>query len=416
MREYDEVVNRIENARRFGSLPGVEITRRAMEQLGDPMRGLPYIHVAGTNGKGSVCAFLTSVLREAGVRVGTFTSPHLVDFEERICVDGKRIPKETVKRLGNLLLDKDFGVSLTMFDYALLMAVLYFREEKCEAAIMETGLGGRLDSTNALGTPEVIVITQIGMDHTAILGDTPEKIAAEKAGIIKPGCPVVLERTSGEQVRRVFREKVSQTPGASLIEISRKEEEEAAALRLRMRGSYQPGNAAAAWKAAEIWLRRHIGGKAQERERDIREICKRGLEAAFWPGRMQLLSERPFLLVDGAHNPQGVEALAQSLTDRWRGERFHFIMGVLADKDYGEMIRPLIPIAYDFVTVTPDSERALWAEELAQVIESQGVKAYAEASVEEALRKLPVSEKTVAFGSLYFIGELIRYRGLPDIF
>lgn len=192
MYSYEEVLDQIENGRRFGNRPGVEITGIMLEQMGQPQNGTPFIHVAGTNGKGSVCAFLTSVFRETGLKVGTFISPHLIDFEERIMVDGRQISREDVTRIGNVLLEQEFGVTPTMFDYCVLMAVLYFKEQNCDLVIMETGLGGRLDSTNALGNPVVSVITRIGYDHMNILGNTIEEIAQEKAGIIKAGVPVVI--------------------------------------------------------------------------------------------------------------------------------------------------------------------------------------------------------------------------------
>ena len=185
MYTYKEVIDKIENSRRFGNLPGVEVTRRMLAALGNPQEGLRFIHVAGTNGKGSTCAFLTNIFTQAGLKCGCFTSPHLIHFEERITVGQQMIPKDAVTRIGNELLAMDFGVTPTMFDYCLVMAVLYFKECGCDVAVMETGLGGRLDSTNALGNPMVAVITRIGYDHMAILGNTLTEIASEKAGILK---------------------------------------------------------------------------------------------------------------------------------------------------------------------------------------------------------------------------------------
>ena len=195
--DYTQVLNKIENTRRFGNEPGVVVTAQVIKVLrekGKQKRIIPYIHVAGTNGKGSVCAFFSSILKKEHMRVGTFVSPHLVDFEERITVDGRMIPKEDVTRLGNYLLDIDFGIRLTMFDYCLAMALLYFEEQQCDYMVIETGLGGRLDSTNAIGTPQCAVITKIGYDHMAILGSDIADIAAEKAGIIKENGTVVVEQ------------------------------------------------------------------------------------------------------------------------------------------------------------------------------------------------------------------------------
>ena len=190
---YEEVLDQIEHQRRFGNRPGAEVSALMLEKLGRPQQNMSVIHIAGTNGKGSVSAFLCSILKEAGIRTGMFTSPHLVDFRERICVDGQMISCEEVTKLGNMLLEEDFGTVPTMFDYCLAMALLYYRDRQCQAVVIETGLGGRLDSTNAIGVPEVTVVTKIGYDHMAVLGDTLDKIAAEKAGIIKKGTKLVLE-------------------------------------------------------------------------------------------------------------------------------------------------------------------------------------------------------------------------------
>ena len=188
---YEEVIDIIQNSRRFGNLTGSEITKIMLETLEHPEEGMPYIHVAGTNGKGSVSAFLCAILKEAGLKTGMFTSPHLVDFRERIQINDEMISKEDVHRLGNLLLAQNFGVQPTMFDYCLAMALLYFKEQQCDVIVLETGLGGKYDSTNAVGTPAVSVITKIGMDHMAILGNTLVEIAGEKAGIIKAGTKLV---------------------------------------------------------------------------------------------------------------------------------------------------------------------------------------------------------------------------------
>ena len=174
------------------------MSKRILEQLGNPQSGIPFVHIAGTNGKGSTTAFLCKILEQTGKKVGMFTSPHLITFEERIRINGVYISKEDVTRLGNLLLETKFDVSPTMFDYCLAMAVLYFKEQQCDIMVMETGIGGRYDSTNALGVPELAIITKIGFDHTAILGDTLEEIAREKAGIIKNQIPVCIGFQSEE--------------------------------------------------------------------------------------------------------------------------------------------------------------------------------------------------------------------------
>ncbi len=393
MYNYQEVIDKIENSRRFGNLPGVEVTKRMLATLGNPQDGLAFIHVAGTNGKGSTCAFLTNILAKAGLKCGCFTSPHLIHFEERITVDQQMIPKEVVTRLGNELLSIDFGVTPTMFDYCLVMAVLYFKECGCNVAVMETGLGGRLDSTNALGNPMVAVITRIGYDHMAILGNTLTKIASEKAGILKENVPAIFA-PQDEEALAVLRKH----PGTL---VSSEDMEKVAFMKPGLMGEYQLENGAAAMLAAQKFLSQ-IGFDEERADAAI----EAGIHTAIWKGRMEILSREPYLMVDGAHNSNGIHALKTSLMKLYPDEKFHFVMGVMADKDYEKMIEELLPLAIDFVTVTPESSRALQAESLAEKIRSQGIPARSIASVADVLTLPRVGEKTIALGSLYFIGEL----------
>lgn len=406
---YQEVLNNIENTRRLGRLPGVEVTARILEALDSPQRGLPFLHVAGTNGKGSVCAFLASILEEMGLKAGRFTSPHLVEFRERITVNGQMIGREDVTRLGNLLLSTDFGVEPTMFDYCLAMAVLYFKEQCCEIAVIETGLGGRLDSTNALGKPEVAVITRIGYDHMALLGNSLTEIAREKAGILKDGVPAVFAPQE-ESVQSVL---CSFAENAHIVT----EEEIRAAKDCRpvLLGVHQWENAAVAMAAVRA-LRAQCGRTKGEvavcrcllrqSDADFEQKIVRGIQKTEWPGRMEILSEQPFLLADGAHNGNGVMALKHSLEFIYPGEKFHFVMGVMADKDYEKMVELLLPLAEDFLTVTPEGSRALQGEELAGYIRNRGIPARSLSNVQEVFENLAGNGRTIAFGSLYFIGEL----------
>lgn len=409
---YEAVVDKINNIRRFGNLAGVTITARMLEVLGNPQEGMCLIHIAGTNGKGSVSAFLCEILREAGLKVGVFTSPHLVDFRERICVNGRMIEKEAVRRLGTRLLTQEFDVSPTMFDYCLAMAILYFKEQQCDAVILETGLGGRLDSTNAVGTPEVSVITKIGYDHMAILGETLEEIAAEKAGIIKKGTAVVVESQEPE-VLSVFLQAAERVGVRACHVIDPDEFAECryengeqsftygdyGALRMKMLGIHQFENAAAAIVAAEEFL-----GK----DNLSKECIRKGVYRTHWQGRMEILRKQPFLMVDGAHNSNGVKALKESLQSLFPGERFHFIMGVMADKDYEQMVEELQTLAIDFKTVTVDYDRALQAKALAECIREKGIPAECVDDLQTCLaaEAADMEHKTVAFGSLYFIGEI----------
>ncbi len=393
MYNYQEVIDKIENSRRFGNLPGVEVTKRMLATLGNPQDGLAFIHVAGTNGKGSTCAFLTNILAKAGLKCGCFTSPHLIHFEERITVDQQMIPKEVVTRLGNELLSIDFGVTPTMFDYCLMMAVLYFKECGCNVAVMETGLGGRLDSTNALGNPMVAVITRIGYDHMAILGNTLTEIASEKAGILKENVPAIFAPQDDEALA-----VLQKHPGTL---VSSEDMEKVAFMKPGLMGEYQLENGAAAMLAAQKFLSR-IGFDEERADAAI----EAGIHTAIWKGRMEILSREPYLMVDGAHNSNGIHALKTSLMKLYPDEKFHFVMGVMADKDYEKMIEELLSLAIDFVTVTPESSRALQAESLAEKIRSQGIPARSMASVADVLTLPRVGEKTIALGSLYFIGEL----------
>ena len=416
---YEEVLDQIEHQRRFGNRPGAEVSALMLEKLGRPQQNMSVIHIAGTNGKGSVSAFLCSILKEAGIRTGMFTSPHLVDFRERICVDGQMISREEVTKLGNMLLEEDFGTVPTMFDYCLAMALLYYRDRQCQAAVIETGLGGRLDSTNAIGVPEVTVVTKIGYDHMAVLGDTLDKIASEKAGIIKKGTKLVLESQEKDAMDVLLetaeKEAVTEIKIADMHDVTECRYENGRQyfsyqkyknLEMAMLGVHQYENAAAAILAAEIFLKDR-GISDEKAEYYIRE----GIKKTRWEGRMEILSREPFFMVDGAHNGNGVAALAESLRTLFPGEKFHFVMGVMADKNYEEMIEELLPLALDFKTVTVEAERALAAQELSEKIRAKGIcDAGLLHSFDELMPgRLDVAHKTIAFGSLYFVGEIEKY-------
>lgn len=406
MRTYEEVIRQIENTHRFGNLPGVEVMEHVLKQLAGINGKLPFVHIAGTNGKGSVCAFMTEIFRKSGLKAGAFISPHVVVFEERISVNGQMISREDVARLGNKLLDTDFGVNLTMFDYCLAMALMYFTEQGCDIMVIETGLGGRLDSTNAIGLPLATVITKIGYDHVAILGDKLEDIAREKAGIIKTGSHVFSEQQE-EEAEAVIRDAADKCQ-VQLTFVTKEEIEAASKYNLRLLGVHQWENAAVAKLAAEYVLEKFIntavtdGNKLKKNESEI--II--ALRETVWQGRMEILSQKPFFMVDGAHNGHGVLALRDSLKTLYPCEKFHMIMAVMADKDYKAMVEELLPYAEDFVAVNMDNSRALQAKDLAEFINSRGVKADCVDSVEEALKTLRADTKNLAFGSLYFIGEI----------
>lgn len=398
-------------------MPGVVVSGQLLAAVGNPQEGLAFVHIAGTNGKGSTAAFLRSVLKEAGIRAGLFTSPHLIDFAERIQVDGRKIPKEDVVRLGARALAAGRGLEPTMFDLCLAMALLHFKEQGCQLAVLETGLGGRLDATNAVGTPLVGVITRIGYDHMAVLGNTLEEIAAEKAGILKRGMRAVIG-SQAPKVKEALEGRCRelsipcQTVDASRIApmaggFSYPGE---GFYQLKMLGSYQRENALAAILCARELM--ELGYPIAE------EALRRGIAGASWDGRMELICESPFLLIDGAHNEDGALALTESLKELYPGEKFHFIMGVLAEKDYKKMARLIAPLAKKVTAVTPESERALQGKELSEYIRSLGVKTEQKDCIEEALAPFLFhapekeaygsGERTALFGSLYFVGEARR--------
>ena len=413
--EYEEIVTAIMGRRRFGKACGRQVAEELLARLNCPERGMRVIHIAGTNGKGSTAAFVSSILQAAGFCVGQFTSPHLVDFTERIQVNGRQISREDAARLGQRLLDLPMELECTMFDLCLGMALLYFRERRCDFVVLETGLGGRLDSTSGLSqVPLVSVVTNIGLDHVQILGDTLEEIAAEKAGIFKPGTEAVFGKMAAA-ARRVLIKRCEELGipwrDAGELEERIRSGEEAVEPRLGLFGAYQRQNAATAAAVFDVIAERcpKLLGEMSEEKR--RNILLEGLERTVWPGRMEILSEDPFLLVDGAHNPQGVAALAESLRQAYPGGQFLFVAGILADKDYEGMLEIMIPLARRFYTVTVESSRSLQGQAVAEYLKGKGQDAVYIGDLADCLRTVlaegkQTGKRIVAFGSLYFIGSL----------
>lgn len=400
--------------REHGAAPELDRMRRLLRRLGSPQEGLRFIHIAGTNGKGSTAAMLESILREAGCRTGLYTSPHLSAYHERIRLDGANISDrdfraaaEEVRRCAG-----ELGETLTEFEALTAMALRTFAEKNCGVVVLETGLGGRLDPTNVIGPPEAAVITNIGLEHTAILGDTLEKIAGEKAGILKPGSPAICYESAPEALA-VLREAcrargISCTVAgkASVEPLSRSLEGQTFRWRgrgpyaLSLLGEHQLCNCAVVLETVRTLRRR--GWDLPE------SAVERGLRNVRWPGRFEVLRKAPPFIVDGAHNPQCAQALADGLAAYLPGRRILFLLGVLADKDVSAMLRPLLPLAAGFLCVTPDSPRALPADALAGLAAREGGKAQACPTLEDALRRgLGQSEYPVAAcGSLYLAGDV----------
>ncbi len=394
---YQQMVTKIESMRRFGKATGLEVSTALLRELDYPEKNMDIIHIAGTNGKGSTAAFLASLLKESGKRVGLFTSPHLITFRERIQINGNYISEDDVVFWGEKVLEAARGleVDATMFDIALAMALLYFKSQEVEVVILETGLGGRYDSTRALSVvPKVSVITNIGFDHTAVLGNTLEEIAENKADIIRKDTVAVIAKMD-EKAQKVI---VSHCEKLSVPYVFAMDMELDSKWELGLLGDYQKENAQNALAAYESYMK----GKMDQK------VIALGLKNATHPGRLQIIQKDPLVIVDGAHNPQGVSALSRSLKALYPKEKFTFVVGVLADKDYGHMMEEMLPLAKEFVTVTVESNRALQGEELARYLMERGAKAYAASSIEDAFLREQTG-KTVVFGSLYFVGDVIQY-------
>lgn len=417
---------------------GIERVTDLLERLGRPQDALKFVHVAGTNGKGSTCAYLASVLQAAGYRTGLFTSPFIECFEERIRVDGKNITADELARAVAAVkpcaeaIEAATGDHPTEFELMAAVAFEHFRASGCDIVVLEVGLGGRLDATNVIDAPEASVICRIGLDHTDLLGDTLAAVAGEKAGIVKPGCPVVSWPQEPEAMAVVEAAARAQGCALTVPDFSQLTVEPlvasggapsaddapgAAGLRrftyrgvdylTRLLGSYQPANAALAIEALQVLRRR--GWDIPE------EAVFAGIAEAQWPGRFEVVGQRPLTIVDGGHNPQGAQALADSLADLLGEEGLgsvDFVMGVLADKDYPAMVRAVLPWARSFTVYTPVSPRALSAADLATCIADmaptvpvQGAESAAGAMV-AAREQAGQDGIVVAFGTLYAIAAV----------
>lgn len=420
---YQETLQFIHSVRWQGSKPGLERTRTLLAALGDPQRRLNFVHVAGTNGKGSTCACLASILQAAGYRVGLYTSPFITRFNERFQVNGVPISDDDLCRTTEAIRPAAAAMDQppTEFELITALAMVYFLQQRCDIVILEVGLGGALDSTNVIDCPELAVITAIGLDHTRELGDTFAQIAAAKAGIIKEGGTVVSYGQNPEADRviaRVCQEKHARlvlpdwdslriqafAPACTVMDFGR-----FTGLRLPLLAAYQPYNAAMAITGALLLGER--GWRISE------QAIRTGIETVSWPGRFELLRAAPPFLLDGSHNPQGIRATAESLALRYPGEKWVFLIGVMADKDVSAMLQAIAPLARRFVAVTPGTPRAMAAEELAgRITRETGLPAEAAPSIPEgAAAALALAGSTggvCALGSLYFSQD-IRQAALP---
>jgi dihydrofolate synthase / folylpolyglutamate synthase len=386
---YEESLAWLYSTQQFGIKLGLENIRSLLEALGDPHESLAFLHVAGTNGKGSVCAMLDAILRASGRRTGLYTSPHLVDFRERIRVDGEKIPPQAVASGLTMLREISVGWSHspTFFEIATALALHYFAEERCELVVLETGMGGALDATNAV-RPLVSVITPIAIDHTRWLGGTLTEIAGEKAGIIKSGAPVVSARQAREAATVLAQRAAA--AGSSLEFIVASFERS----RIGLHGINQKENAALAVAALSA-ARLHVADEA----------VAQGLRDVRWPGRFQVVNER--IVLDGCHNPHAAAQLLVNWMDTYGTEQATVIFGALGDKDYSAMLRILERISREVLIVPIRSERSAAPEALAAACT---IRHRILQSVREALE---ASEgRTLVTGSLFLVGEALQVLGV----
>jgi len=429
---YQEAVQWITGLAKFGMKPGLERMQALMEKLGHPERRLKFIHVAGTNGKGSTCAFLGKFLQMSGYDVGSFTSPYMEKFTNRIKYNGTDIPEEDVLALTNQLVPlaaelsgTEYGAP-TQFEICTALALLYFaRMTFPDYVVWETGLGGRLDSTNIV-IPVLTVITNIGHDHMDILGNSIEAIAREKAGIVKAGVPLVSAVEQPEAVRVL--EEVCREKKSTLYLMGRNFKyrevfsglnrqvfdfsgpfRQIPGLEISMNGRHQFKNAALAVMALEV-LRQYYALIVED------DILQQALKATVWPGRLEMISDQPRLLLDGAHNPEGAEALAHAILETYRPERLHLMLGMLASKEHRGILRHLLPLADTIIATQPDFRNPLPAERLAAIVEEElaAIGRRAEVRTErdwkKALEQLKAStgpaDLGVVTGTLYMISDV----------
>ena len=394
---------------------GLDRIRELLDRLGRPQDRLKFVHVAGTNGKGSTCAYLASILQAAGLRTGLFTSPYLITFEERIRVDGANITLDELTEATLLVKGQAEAMAdhPTEFELMTAVALVHFARQGCDIVVLEVGLGGTLESTNVIDPPECAVITALGMDHVKELGPTIADIAAAKAGISKPGSPVVSYGGVPEADAVIARVAREQNAPLTVVDLSRLKVEGGDldavtfdfdgldGVRLPLIGSYQPKNAALAITALRVLRGR--GWNIPD------SAIRTGLEQVSWPGRFELLRHSPAFLLDGSHNAHGMRATVQSLRDRFPGQKFVFLLSIMADKDVDEMLALLLPLAKRFVTVTAHTPRAMPAETLAEHIRARGGKAEAAADIPAGVARaveLGGDGPVCALGTLYFSGDV----------
>ncbi|PAB59479.1 bifunctional folylpolyglutamate synthase/dihydrofolate synthase [Anaeromicrobium sediminis] len=419
--KHSEALEYIHSTYKFGSKLGLDNINYLLGLMGNPHEKLKVIHVAGTNGKGSTSNYIATVLKESGYKVGLFTSPYLEEFEERIRINGENIPKDRLGQVTSKVkecVDKmlEAGESHpTEFEVVTAIGFQYFKEEEADFVVLEVGMGGRLDSTNVVKQPLVSVITPIALDHTNFLGNTIEKIAFEKAGIIKAECPVVCypqEAGAIQVIKDICTEKNSKLYEVDIDKVNIKETNEYGQtfdfleyedVNIKMLGAHQCNNAAVAIKVLEIL------SKDYEVNIDKKHIYE-GLKKSVWPGRIEILRNDPTIIIDGAHNYHGIKSLSNLIKNNFKDKNIILGLGILGDKDVEPMVSEIAPLASKIVLTEPNNPRKMKAEDLSEIVKKYCSHIYIEKEIKDAANKvIEISDKEdiILFaGSLYMIGEV----------
>ena len=414
---YEQAIDYIEQTDTPRQRYGLEKLKQALHLMGDPQEKVPYVHIAGTNGKGSTASMLSSILNHAGLRCGLYTSPHLQRYNERFQIAGEPISDEqliqSVQRVQQVC--EQLGGTPIVFEVLTLMAFELFARLDCQIAVLEVGIGGRLDSTNCIPSPQAAVVTQLGLDHTETLGDTIEQIAWQKGGIAKPGSRLVMaaqQEEAMEVVRQICRQEdcafcVADPKRMQLLSSTLKGQrvldEHFGELLIPLAGGHQIKNAANVLCTVEQLVQR--GWKIPT------EAVRDGLAAAKWSARFELLDESPYFILDGGHNPQCVQAAMDALEQFFPGKKAVILTGMMQDKDTEQMLEQMAEHAACFVCLHPDSPRALSAEQLAQQVKERfGLPAFCCESIAQGValaREKACSDGLVcALGSLYLAAEV----------
>lgn len=418
---YNESLKYIEETHKFGIRLGLDNMKNLLELLGNPQDKLNIIHVAGTNGKGSTCSFISSILKESGYKVGLYTSPFLETFTERIRVNGENISQEDVARIVNLIKEKteESGIHPTEFEIVTAMAFLYYYEQDVDFVALEVGLGGRFDATNIINKSEVSVITSISLDHVGILGDTVENIAYEKGGIIKENGTVIMY-DQDEKIKNVIKD-ICKEKNAKYIEVkfndidikqsdiySQKYDcsvlgKSYENLEIKLIGEHQINNSILALATIQT-LKEDKGLNMTQ------DAIRKGLIETRWPGRIEKIMDEPIFIIDGAHNEDGAKSLAKSIQKNFNGKKLTLLIGMLEDKDIDSVLSILMPYFSKVITTTPDNPRAIdcniLKDKISKYVDNIVAKESIEDAVKYSLENTKEDEIIISAGSLYMIGTV----------